>query len=58
MNSLSKRNQELISYYLTPHSLRETSYKFQISFQRVQQILIDHKIPRHKYQIIPQKEVA
>jgi hypothetical protein len=52
-----KRNKELINYYLTPHSLRETSEKFQISFQRVSQILNQYKIKTHKtnYELIIQE---
>ncbi len=52
----SKRNEELINYYLMPHSLRETSLKFGITFQRVQQILCNYRIPRHKYEIVLQKK--
>mgnify|MGYP001557946459 FL=1 len=42
-----KRNQELIVFYLFPHTLRETSQKFLISFQRVHQILCEYNITRH-----------
>lgn len=45
---LISRNQELINYYLSSHSLRETSKKFGISYQRVHEILCENKIPRHK----------
>jgi DNA-directed RNA polymerase specialized sigma subunit len=58
MKQNSERNQKLINYYLSPHSLSETGDKFGITPQRVQQILIDYKILRHKYQIVPQKEIA
>jgi hypothetical protein len=53
------RNQELINYYLSPHSLRETSEKFGISFQRVQKILCEYNIKRHKtnYELIIQEKV-
>ena len=52
-----KRNKELITYYLTPHSLNETGNKFKISSQRVHQILCDYQIKRHKinYQLIVQE---
>ena len=56
-NIKQERNQELINYYLSPHSLRETGLKFNLTFQRVQQILCDYQIKRHKtnYQLIIQE---
>lgn len=46
------RNEKLIEFYLNGKSLRQTAYQFNISPQRVQQILIARQIPRHKYGII------
>jgi DNA-directed RNA polymerase specialized sigma subunit len=43
------RNQRLIAFYLSGKSLRETGNHFGISFQRVEQILKQNKIPKHKY---------
>jgi len=49
-----QRNQELISYYLSPHSLRETSKEFNISYQRVSKILQANNIKTHKITYTPQ----
>jgi hypothetical protein len=43
------RNQRLIAFYLSGKSLRQTGNHFGISFQRVEQILKQNKVPKHKY---------
>jgi hypothetical protein len=43
------RNQRLIAFYLSGKSLRETGNHFGISFQRVEQILKQNNVPKHKY---------
>lgn len=46
------RNKAIILYYLSGKSLSETGMMFDISPQRVHQILVYNRIPRHKYGII------
>ena len=57
IDTKQSRNKELIAYYLFPHSLRETSLEFNLSFQRVHAILCKYKIKRHKinYELIIQE---
>ena len=51
-NQNSERNKKIITYYLSGKTLSETGSMFNLSKQRIQQILIGYKIPRHKYGIV------
>ncbi len=46
------RDKTLISFYLKGNSLRQTAEEFQITFQRVHQILSKNNIKPHTWGII------
>jgi uncharacterized protein (DUF433 family) len=39
-------DQDIVEYYNTPHTIRECSEQFALTFQRVQQILSKYKATR------------
>lgn len=51
-NITTKQAQKIISYYLAPHSLNETSIKFQLSRSAVSTILKHNNINKHSREIV------
>lgn len=56
-NITAEQAQEIISYYLAPHSLNETSYLFNINKSRLKQLFEEYNILLHSNLVVKQLNI-